>query len=271
MTDTPTEPKTPPETPKEAKARRTRRQWAALIAGMVAGGLIALTVLVLIGGRLVVLSPAGRDLVMGFVSGKQLGDYGAITVEGLSGDLWDDFTIDRVTVTDEEGVWLEATDVRVDWSYLALVTRRFHASEITADRIRLIRRPIVEPSDDPPGGGLPLTIDIDRFSANIDLEEGFSQEYGRWTLTGQTNIRRVGLKTAEVRAFSLTRRGDFLRADVQWGDGIDDLRVNALAQEAGGGPWPAPWAIRRTSRSAPAPGSTARASAPSSAPANSRP
>ncbi len=236
MTDTPTEPETPPETPKEAKARRTRRQWAALIAGMVAGGLIALTVLVLIGGRLVVLSPAGRDLVMGFVSGKQLGDYGAITVEGLSGDLWDDFTIDRVTVTDEEGVWLEATDVRVDWSYLALVTRRFHASEITADRIRLIRRPIVEPSDDPPGGGLPLTIDIDRFSANIDLEEGFSQEYGRWTLTGQTNIRRVGLKTAEVRAFSLTRRGDFLRADVQWGDGIDDLRVNALAQEAGGGP-----------------------------------
>jgi translocation and assembly module TamB len=236
LTDTPTEPETPPETPKEAKARRTRRQWAALIAGMVAGGLIALTVLVLIGGRLVVLSPAGRDLVMGFVSGKQLGDYGAITVEGLSGDLWDDFTIDRVTVTDEEGVWLEATDVRVDWSYLALVTRRFHASEITADRIRLIRRPIVEPSDDPPGGGLPLTIDIDRFSANIDLEEGFSQEYGRWTLTGQTNIRRVGLKTAEVRAFSLTRRGDFLRADVQWGDGIDDLRVNALAQEAGGGP-----------------------------------
>ncbi|MFN3816602.1 translocation/assembly module TamB domain-containing protein [Brevundimonas sp.] len=232
MTDTPPE----SETPQEAKARRTRRQWAALIAGMVAGGLIALTVLVLIGGRLVVLSPAGRDLVVGFVSGKQLGDYGAINVEGLSGDLWDDFTIARVTVTDAEGVWLEATDVRVDWSYLALITRRFHASDITADRIRLIRRPIVEPSDDPPGGGLPLSIDIDRFSANIDLEEGFSQEYGRWTLTGQTSIGRVGLKSAQVRAFSLTRRGDFLFGDVQWGDGIDDLRVNAIAQEAGGGP-----------------------------------
>ena len=74
MTDTPAEPESPPETPKEAKARRTRRQWAALIAGMVAGGLLALTVLVLIGGRLVVLSPAARDLVVGFVSGKQLGD-----------------------------------------------------------------------------------------------------------------------------------------------------------------------------------------------------
>ncbi|MEH6664819.1 MAG: translocation/assembly module TamB domain-containing protein [Brevundimonas sp.] len=240
MTDTPpdpdTRPEAAPETPKEAKARRTRRQWAALIAGMAAGGLIALVVLVLIGGRLVVLSPAGRDLVTGFVSGKQLGDYGAINVEGLSGDLWDDFTIDRVTVTDAEGVWLEATDVRVDWSYLPLVTRRFHASEIEAGRIRLIRRPIVEPSDDPPGGPLPLSIDIDRFSADVHLEEGFSQEYGRWTVAGETDIRRVGPKSAEIMAFSLSRRGDFLYGDVQWGDDIADLRVNALAQEAGGGP-----------------------------------
>ena len=240
MTDTPPEPETapetPPETPKEAKARRTRRQWAALIAGMVAGGLIAVVALVLVGGRLFVLSPAGRDLVVGFVSGKQLGDYGAINVEGLSGDLWDDFTIARVTVTDGEGVWLEATNVRVDWSYWPLITRRFHASEIEAERIRLIRRPLVEASDDAPGGPLPLTIDIDRFAANIDLEEGFSQEYGRWALSGQTHIGRIGLKSAEVTAFSLSRRGDFLHAAVSWGDGIDELRLNALAQEAGGGP-----------------------------------
>ena len=210
MTETPPESETPPEaspeTPKEAKARRTRRQWAALIAGMVAGGLIAVVALVLVGGRLFVLSPAGRDLVVGFVSGKQLGDYGAINVEGLSGDLWDDFTIARVTVTDGEGVWLEATNVRVDWSYWPLITRRFHASEIEAERIRLIRRPLVEASDDPPGGGLPLTIDIDRFAADVHLEEGFSQEYGRWALSGQTHIGRIGLKSAEVTAFSLSRR-----------------------------------------------------------------
>lgn len=225
-----------PETPKAAKARRTRRQWAALIAGIVAGALVAVVLLVLIGGRFVVLSPAGRDLVVGFVSGKQLGRYGAIEVEGLSGDLWDDFTIARVTVTDAEGVWLEATNVRVDWSYWPLILRRFHASEIEAESIRLIRRPLVEPSDEPPGGALPLTIDIDRFSAQVDLEEEFSKEYGRWTLAGQADIRRVGPKSAQVRAFSLSRRGDFLYGDVRWGDRIDDLRVNALAQEAGGGP-----------------------------------
>ncbi|MFN4298003.1 MAG: translocation/assembly module TamB domain-containing protein [Brevundimonas sp.] len=231
-----TDPAVQPETPKEAKARRTRRQWAALIAGMVAAGLIGLALLVLIGGRFIVLSPAGRDMVVGFVSGKQLGDYGAINVEGLSGDLWSDFTIARVTVTDAEGVWLEATNVRVDWTYWPLITRRFHASEIEAERIRLIRRPLVEASDDAPGGGLPLSIDINRFAANIDLEEGFSQEYGRWTLNGAANIRRFGARSAEVSAFSLTRRGDFLRAEVTWGDRLDQLRVNARAQEAGGGP-----------------------------------
>lgn len=207
-----------------------------LIAGGVTGALIALIVLVFVAGRFAVLSPAGRDLVVGFVAGKQLGDYGAINVEGLSGDLWSDFTLDRVTITDAEGVWLEAVNVRVDWSYWPLITRRFHASEIEAERIRLIRRPIVEPSDDPPGGGLPISIDIDRVTADIHLEEGFSQEYGRWTLTGAADIRRRGRNSAEVSAFSLTRRGDFLRAELTWGDTLDQLRVNALAQEADGGP-----------------------------------
>lgn len=227
---------TGPETPKAARRRRTRRQWAMLAAGGLAGALVVLAVLTLAVGRFAVLSPAGRDLVVGFVAGKKLGDYGAINVEGLSGDLWDDFTLDRVTITDAEGVWLEAVNVRVDWSWWPLVARRFHASEIEAERIRLIRRPIVEPSDEPPGGGLPISIDIDRFAAEVHLEEGFSQEYGRWALSGAADVRRRGARSAEVTAFSLTRRGDFLRAAAAWGDTLDQLRVNALAQEADGGP-----------------------------------
>lgn len=226
----------PPETPRTEKRRRTRLQWTALIAGAVVGGLIALVVLVLLAGRFAVLSPAGRDLVVGFVAGKNLGDYGAINVEGLSGDLWDDFTLARVTITDSEGVWLEATNVRVDWSYWPLIMRRFHASEIEAERIRVIRRPIVEASDDTPGGGMPISINIDRFAADIHLEEDFSQEYGRWTLNAAADIPRRGAKSAEITAFSLTRRGDFLRAAVGWGETLDQLRVNALAQEAQGGP-----------------------------------
>lgn len=232
--DAPEAPDTP-DTPAEAKARRTRLQLAAFIAGCVAAALLVLAVVGFIGGRMYLLSDSGRGLVTSFVGGKKLGRYGRINVEGLRGDLFDDFTISRVTVTDANGVWLEATNVRVDWSYLPLILRRFHASEVSAERIRVLRRPLVEPSTDAPQP-MPLDIDIDRFSANVELLEGFSQEYGRWRLTGVAAVPRKGPKSAELNAYSLTRRGDYLRAKATFGDAIADLRLNLRANEAQGGP-----------------------------------
>jgi translocation and assembly module TamB len=234
----------PPDAPSEAEAEapidavispKTQRRIGWGLVGMIAGGVLIFLLALLIGGRLAVLSPAGRDLVTSFVAGKRIGDYGRINIEGLTGDLWNDFSIRRVTVTDEEGVWLEANNVRVDWTYWPLVTRRFHATEITADTIRVLRRPVVEASDNPPGSS-PIAVDIDKFSANVELLEGFSQEYGRWTLSGEADLPRTGAKSARVAAYSLTRRGDFLRANVTFGDGLENLRINARANEAQGGP-----------------------------------
>ncbi len=227
----------PPEPTEEIPevVKRTLRQTIAFFAGITAAVLLGLLVLIFIGGRMFVLSDAGRELVVSFIAGQKLGDYGRINVEGLKGDLWDDFTLEKVTVTDAEGVWLEAENVRVDWSYWRLIIRKFKASEISADVVRILREPLVEPSDDPPSDP-PLDIDIDKISTRLELMEGFSKEYGRWNLTGSANIPRRGAKTAEVSAYSLTRPGDFLRAETTFGDDIDDFRLNALANEVQGGP-----------------------------------
>lgn len=223
----------PPETPRQ---RRSRREVALRWGFIGFGALVALLMLVFLGGRFAVLSPAGRDLVVGFVAGKELGRYGRINVEGLSGDLWDDFTLERVTVTDAEGVWLEARNVRVDWSWLPLVMRSFHATEIRADVVRLIRRPLVEPSTEPPGA-MPLSINIESLQTEVELLEGFSQEYGRWTLVAQADVPRQPevLKTAEVSAYSLNRPGDYLRAAFSYGGRLDELRLDLRAREASGG------------------------------------
>ncbi len=240
MTDAPDtpEPEAPaPETPAKAeKRRRTRLQALAFFGGMAVVGLLALALILAIGGRMYLVSGPGRELVTSFVAGKKIGRYGAINVEGLSGDLFDDFTIRRVTVTDAQGVWLDARNVRVDWSYWPLVTRRFHATEITADQIQLLRRPQVEPPDGRPPRPLPLDIDIDRFQANVELLEGFSKEYGRWRLNGEANAPRRGNKSATINAVSLNRPGDYLRLVGTIGDGPEDLRLNLRANEANGGP-----------------------------------
>ncbi|MGI4817209.1 MAG: translocation/assembly module TamB domain-containing protein [Janthinobacterium lividum] len=244
MTETPsqepeTEGTTPTETLSKSKTRekrkRSRLKTIAIFSGIGIGTLIGLGIVAVVGGRYYLVSDAGRKLITTFVAGKKIGRYGEINVEGLSGDLFDDFTLDRVTVSDVDGVWLEATNVRVDWSYLPLVFRRFHADEITADQIRLIRRPVLEPPTEP-GGPQALGIVIDKFAANVELLEDFSKEYGRWALSGDANIPRAGNKSANVDARSLSRTGDFLKLAATFGEDPQDLRLNLQAEEASGGP-----------------------------------
>tara|TARA_R110000787_G_scaffold243802_1_gene349788 strand:+ start:3778 stop:8022 length:4245 start_codon:yes stop_codon:yes gene_type:complete len=230
--DPPAVPDTPAET---ARKKRTRLQALAFFGGIATAVLVALLVLGLVGGRMYLLSDSGRNLVTTFASGQKLGRFGRLNVEGVRGDLFDDFTIDRVTVTDAKGIWLEARNVHVDWSYWALVGRRFHATTLTADVIRLIRRPELEPSLEPPGPA-PLAIDIDSFRADVELLEDFSKEYGRWKLTGEADIPRNGTKTARVNALSNSREGDFLHLTASFGGKIEDMRVNLRASEARGGP-----------------------------------
>ena len=235
MTDAPPPPEAPETPAVKARKKRTRLQALAFFGGMGAAILAALLLVVAVGGRMYLLSDSGRGLVTSFVAGKKLGRYGRINVEGVRGDLFDDFTIDRVTVTDADGVWLEARKVRVDWDWWPLITRRFHATNVEAEVIRLIRRPLVEASTEPPGPQ-PLSIDIDRFAADVELLEGFSKEYGRWKLAGEALVPRKGLKTVTVNADSNSRPGDFLRLTAAIGDDIADMRLNLRAQEARGGP-----------------------------------
>lgn len=235
MTDAPPSADTPDTPAETAKKKRTRLQAVAFFGGIAVAALAALLIVVAVGGRMYLLSDSGRGLVTSFVEGKKIGRYGRINVEGVHGDLFDDFTIDRVTVTDASGVWLEARKVRVDWDWWRLIGRKFHATQIEAEVIRLIRRPEVEPSTEPPGPQ-PLSVRIIRFAADVELLEGFSREYGLWRLTGEANVPRRGDKTAIVNAASNSRPGDYLRLNATIGDALADLRVNLRAHEAQGGP-----------------------------------
>lgn len=235
MTET-TPPAETPVTPTEKAAKkRTRLQAFAFFGGIAAAAVAALLIVVLVGGGMYLRSEPGRELVTSLVAGKKISRYGRINIEGLHGDLLDDFTIDRITVADAKGVWLEARTVRVDWNGWALVARRFHATEVEADVIRLIRRPELEPSTKPPGPQ-PLSIAVDRFASNVELLEGFSKEYGRWKLSGEADIPRTGLKSVTISADSNSRPGDYLRLTAAMGNDIADLRLNLSAREAQGGP-----------------------------------
>ncbi len=224
-----------PETPAAAEAALVRRrltqlEWAGLGALMVVLLVLALG----LGGRFAVLTPWGRDIVGGFVNGKELGRYGRINVYGLRGDVWGDFTLDRVTVTDSKGAWAEGRNIHVVWNPLSLFARRFSADQVVAGQIRLIRQPLLKPDTTPPGP-LPLSIRIKHFAAALDLEGGFSGTYGRWTLGGGADVERDGDKAMEIAARSVTRPGDYATLSFKLAK-AGGLNLHARALEARGGP-----------------------------------
>lgn len=224
-----------PSPREKAKRKRSLIRTVAVFTGIGVGALVGIGVIALVGGRYYLVSDAGRELITSFVAGKKIGRYGAINVEGVRGDIFDDFTIQRVTVTDKDGVWLEARDVHVDWNYWSLLVKRFHADEITAKSIHLIRRPELEPSLEP-SGPQALSIDIDKFAADVELMEDFSKEYGKWRLSGSAGLPRTGNKDIKVDALSLSRPGDFLKVQAVLSDKPEDIRLSLQAQEAKGGP-----------------------------------
>jgi translocation and assembly module TamB len=125
--------------------------------------IIALVLTFLLGGgvlttRFGVLLPQGRLLIEASANGLKLGPVGRLRIEGLKGDIWRDFTVDRLTISDEQGVWLDARRVEVVWRFLDLFVRQLTLDKLAAEKIMILRRPTLTPKEQ--SGGLPVSFQI---------------------------------------------------------------------------------------------------------------
>ena len=123
---------------------------------------------------------AQDDQDRGFVAGlleDALGGEGRIVrVEGFAGALRATATIDRVTIADADGVWLEIEEAALTWNRSALLRGSVDIEKMTAKRIALTRLPLAQPSQTPtaaaPGFSLPdLPVSIKVSELGSDLIE----------------------------------------------------------------------------------------------------
>ena len=101
-----------PKPPATGAAPKPRRRLSApgwvIVSALVSFLFVAVVVGVI---RFGVLTPAGRLIVQAQVNGLRIGRLGRLRVEGLGGDLFGDFTVGRLTITDERGLWLDARNL----------------------------------------------------------------------------------------------------------------------------------------------------------------
>ena len=181
-----------------------------------------------------VLAPQARLLIEARVSGLMLGRVGKLKIEGLGGDVWRDFSIRKLTVSDEHGVWLEADDLNLNWDYGALLHRRLQVSKLQAQSVTVIRRPSLSPKG-PASSGLPLAIDVKGLQFRLRTLPAFSTREGLYEVAGRLKLARAGKgEEGELRASSLTHLGDYLDVRFDLAPGRP-LVVLAKALEAKGG------------------------------------
>jgi translocation and assembly module TamB len=193
---------------------------------------LALVGLFLVGARFGVLLPQTRLLIEAGADGLKVGRFGRLKIEGLSGDIWRDLSVRRLTVRDERGVWLEADNVHMTWTYLQLLRRNFHASRIDIQALKVLRRPtLTEKGKDT---GLPLSFHIDQAHARLELSPEFSYERGVYDVALNLDVERNGDQRGQVRAGSVLHPGDYLNVDYDLAK-ARPLMVRIDGEEAQGG------------------------------------
>jgi translocation and assembly module TamB len=197
------EPDTAGAQPEPSKRSRLPKAITAACLGLmvILAALIAVT-------RYGVLLPQARLLIEARTDGLKLGSLGRLKIEGLTGDVWRDFRIRRLTLRDEKGVWLEADNLHLTWRYAELFIRRFHADRIEVETLRLARRPTMGPKGK--AGGMPVSFYIDDARGRVEMLPAFSVQRGLYDVALTLAVHRRGGERGTVKANSLTHPGDHL-------------------------------------------------------------
>ena len=227
------EPATAPETaaapgaPRRARPVRSALRWAVILAI----ALVALAASV----RLGVLTPWGRAFVASRLDEVGVGRYGKLRVEGLDGDVWSDFSIRQLTISDVHGAWLTADSIRVRWNFQRLFERVLAIDDAEVGKLSILRKPIEGAAPASAGSGQsPVSLHLARLTARVELQPAFSDRYGLYDVTGAAEIKRQGGVALTAHVASLTHVGDRLDAVLDVGRS-KTISLELHGHEAGGG------------------------------------
>lgn len=165
----------------------------------------------------------------------------SVNISGFRGALSSEATIDRLTISDEDGVWLTLEDVVLDWNRSALLRGRIEVEQLSAVKIIVARAPISEataPSAESQPFALPeLPVSIELGTLQIDrieLGESFLGEPVNISLTGSATLEG-GEGTANVTAIRLDETDGRFVIDGSYSNETTFLDLTLDVSEAEGG------------------------------------
>ncbi|MGB5863121.1 MAG: translocation/assembly module TamB domain-containing protein [Sulfitobacter sp.] len=175
------------------------------------------------------LSGAGRD----------------VNITGFTGALSSAASFERMTISDEDGIWLTLEDVVLDWSRSALLRGRLEVEQLSAARIDIPRLPKgeedalpdaqAEPFAFPQLPDLPVSIEINAVNiAQVTLGEPVVGQPVQLEMSARAVLNGDGLDMAFEARRTDGKLGDFdLTATLDRGDDVLDLLLSLREQADG--------------------------------------
>ncbi|MEP6067903.1 MAG: translocation/assembly module TamB domain-containing protein [Paracoccaceae bacterium] len=117
-----------------------------------------------------IAAQAQNALVAGLIEDSLSGPGRTVEVTEFSGALSARATIELLTISDDDGVWLRLEGAVLDWNRGALLRGRLEIQELSAASIVINRLPMTEPATPSPQASgfripdLPVTVDIAEFA-----------------------------------------------------------------------------------------------------------
>ncbi len=165
-----------------------------------------------------------------------------VSIDGFRGALSSEASFQRMTIADEDGIWLTLEDVVLDWNRSALLRGRLEVEQLTASRLDLPRLPVAETEALPDAEAapfslpdLPVSILLERFSIDrISLGAPILGEAAELTVTAAATLNddvgKIDLQASRTDA----KPGSFeIKADFNRDDSILDLLLNLSEGEEG--------------------------------------
>ena len=165
-----------------------------------------------------------------------------VSIDGFAGALSSEASFDRMTIADDDGIWLTLDDVVLDWNRSALLRGRLEVEQLTAGRLDVERLPVSNEVDLPDAEAkpfalpdLPVSIEIADFSVDeINLGEPILGEAAQLSVSANARLTdTVGIVDFQARRTD-GKRGEFdIQADFDRTENALDLLLNLTEDPEG--------------------------------------
>ena len=164
-----------------------------------------------------------------------------VEIFGFQGALSSQATMDRLTIADEDGIWLDLEDIVLEWNRSALLRGRIEVAQLSAKRIVVARAPISEESaptaESQPFSlpELPVSISLGMLQIDrIELDESFLGEPVNISLAGSASLAG-GEGAANVTAVRLDSTSGQFIIDGSYSNATTELALNLDVSEGENG------------------------------------